>query len=53
LTDILGFEGGWSGMTKEELVEKINRLLRTEDDLSFLMKLGVEEVKIMVGRLID
>ena len=44
-------EGGLAGMTKEELVEKIKGLLRTDDDLSFLLKLSVEELKTLVARI--
>jgi hypothetical protein len=38
-------------MTKEELVEKIKGLLSADDDLSFLMKLGLEELKILIARI--
>ena len=38
-------------MTKEELVERVKGLLNADDDLSFLMKLGVEELKILVARI--
>jgi hypothetical protein len=30
-------------MTKEELVEKIKGLLKTDDDLSFLLQLRMED----------
>jgi len=38
-------------MTQEELVERIKGLLKTNGDLSFLLKLGVEELKILVARI--
>jgi len=38
-------------MTKEELVERIRGLLKTDDDLSFLLKLDVEELKTLVARI--
>ena len=38
-------------MTQEELVERIKGLLKTDEDLSFLLKLGVEELKILVARI--
>ena len=38
-------------MTKEELVEKIKGLLRTEDDLSFLLQLRMEDLKVLVARI--
>ena len=39
------------GMTQEELVERIKGLLKTDEDLSFLLKLGAEELKIPVARI--
>ena len=38
-------------MTQEELVERIKGLLKTDEDLSFLLKLGVEELKILVAKI--
>jgi hypothetical protein len=38
-------------MTKEELVERIKRLLKADDDLSFLLQLRTEELKILVARI--
>jgi hypothetical protein len=38
------------GMTQEELVERIKGLLKTDEDLSFLLKLGLEELRILVAR---
>jgi len=40
-----------TGMTKEDLIERAKGLLRADDDLSFLMKLEVEELKILVARI--
>jgi hypothetical protein len=37
-------------MTQEELVERIKGLLKTDEDLSFLLKLGLEELRILVAR---
>jgi hypothetical protein len=41
------------GMTKEELVEKIKKLLRTDDDLNFLLQLKMEELKTLISRIRD
>jgi len=38
-------------MTKEDLIERAKGLLRADDDLYFLMKLEVEELKILVARI--
>ncbi|MFO7462248.1 MAG: hypothetical protein R6X07_16665 [Desulfatiglandales bacterium] len=38
-------------MTKEERVEKIKRLLKADDDLSFLLKSSMEELTILVARI--
>ena len=38
-------------MTKEELVEKIRKLLKADDDLSFLLKLSMEELKTLIARI--
>ena len=40
-------------MTKEELVEKIKGLLRTDDDLSFLLQLKIEDLKILIANIRD
>lgn len=37
------------GMTKEDPVETIVRILKTERDLDFLLKLGSKQVKILVA----
>lgn len=39
------------GMTKEELVEKIRKLLKADDDFRFLLQLRMEELKILVARI--
>ena len=41
------------GMTKEELVEKIKKLLRTDDDLNFLLQLKMDELKTLISRIRD
>jgi hypothetical protein len=38
-------------MTKEELVEKIKQLLKTRDDLGFLLRLGLEDLKTLLARI--
>jgi hypothetical protein len=38
-------------MTKEELVEKIKGLLRTDDDLSFLLQLKMEDLKTLIANI--
>ena len=38
-------------MTKEELVEKIEGLLRTDDNLSFLLQLRMEDLKTLIARI--
>ena len=40
-------------MTKEELVKKIKGLLRTDDDLSFLLQLKIEDLKILIANIRD
>jgi hypothetical protein len=40
-------------MTKEELVQKINVLLRSEMDLDFLMVLEKEELETLVAYIRD
>lgn len=37
------------GMTKEDPVETIVRILKTERDLDFLLKLGSKQVRILVA----
>ena len=49
--DIMGFETGLEGMTKEDLVKKIKELLKADDDLSFLLQLRLEDLKILVARI--
>lgn len=38
-------------MTKEKILEKINELLKTDFDLSFLLKLSEEEIKTLVASI--
>ncbi|MFO7783111.1 MAG: hypothetical protein R6V25_00615 [Desulfatiglandales bacterium] len=38
-------------MKKEDLIEKTKGLLGADDDMSFLMKLEVEELKTLVARI--
>jgi hypothetical protein len=45
--------GGFTGMTKEELVEKIKGLLTTDDDLSFLLQLKMEDLKTLIASIRD
>jgi hypothetical protein len=40
-------------MTKEEVVEKIRGLLKTEDDLSFLLQLKMEDLETLIARIRD
>jgi hypothetical protein len=40
-------------MTKEELVEKIKGLLTTDDDLSFLLQLKMEDLKTLIASIRD
>jgi hypothetical protein len=40
-------------MTKEELVEKIRELLRTDSDLDFLLQLKKEELERLVACIRD
>jgi len=40
-------------MTKEELMKKIKKLLKTDDDLSFLLKLEVAELKTLIAMIRD
>ena len=48
---MIGFEAVDWGMTKEELVEKIKGLLKTDDDLSFLLQLRLEDLKTLIARI--
>jgi hypothetical protein len=36
-------------MTKEELVEKIRKLLETNDDLNFLLQLRLEDLETLIS----
>jgi hypothetical protein len=47
----MGFEAELAEMTKEELVEKIKGLLRTDDDLSFLLQLKMEDLKTLIANI--
>jgi hypothetical protein len=38
-----------AAMTKEKLVEKIKELLKTDNDLGFLLRLKKEEIEIFVA----
>jgi hypothetical protein len=38
-------------MTKEELVKKIKGLLKTDEDLSFLLQLKIEDLKFLIARI--
>ena len=40
-------------MTKEELIEILNRVLRTESDMGFLLKLEKEELESLVAIIRD
>jgi hypothetical protein len=40
-------------MTKEKLVEKIEKLLKTDIKLKFLMELKKEEIETLVARIRD
>jgi hypothetical protein len=40
-------------MTKEELVEKIKELLKTDNDLDFLLALKKEEIERLVACIRD
>jgi hypothetical protein len=40
-------------MTKEKLVEKINELLKTDNDLDFLLGLKKEEIERLVACIRD
>lgn len=38
-------------MTQEELVERIKKLLKTEDDLGSLLQLKLEDLKTLIARI--
>ena len=40
-------------MTKEELVNKIQKLLKTDDDLAFLLPLKLEDLETLIARIRD
>ena len=40
-------------MTKDQLIKKIIELLRTDNDLSFLIKLEKNEVETLIARIRD
>jgi len=40
-------------MTKEQVVEKIKGLLRTDDDLSFLLQLRLEDLRTLIANIRD
>jgi len=40
-------------LNKEELVEILKKVLKTDQDLSFLLRLSVDELKILVGCIRD
>ena len=40
-------------MTKEELVEKIRKLLKADDDLSFLLQLRLEDLETLIASIRD
>ena len=40
-------------MTKEELIEILNRVLKTESDLEFLLKLDETELETLVAVIRD
>ena len=40
-------------MTKEDLVKKIRKILKTNDDLNFLLKLTPSELEILLVGLRD
>jgi len=50
---MIGFEAVDWGMTKEELVEKIKGLLKTDDDLGFLLQLRLEDLETLVAMIWD
>ena len=40
-------------MTKEELVRKISEILKTDNDLSFLLQLNEKEVETLIACIRD
>jgi hypothetical protein len=40
-------------MTKEEPAERIKKLLKTDDDLSFLLQLRLEDLKTLIAGIRD
>jgi hypothetical protein len=38
-------------MTKEELVERIKGLLKTDDDLDFLLQLKLEDLETLIANI--
>jgi hypothetical protein len=40
-------------MTKEELITVLKRVLKTDADLEFLMKLDINELEILVASIRD
>ena len=51
MDDFPGIRSGLAEMTKEELVEKINGLLKADDDLSFLLKLSMEDQITLIANI--
>jgi hypothetical protein len=49
---LLDFKGYWP-MTKEELVGKIREILKTDNDLSFLLQLKEKEVETLIACIRD
>jgi len=45
--------GGCWEMTKEELVERIKGLLRTDDDFTFLLQVRLEDLETLISRIRD
>jgi hypothetical protein len=43
------FEARMSSMTKDELVKKINELLKTDIEMNFLLNLKKEEIERLVA----
>ena len=40
-------------MTKEELLERIKGLLKTDDDLSFLLQLRLKDLETLIAMIRD
>ncbi len=51
--NVLRIGGLMAGMTKEKLVEKIQELLKTDNDLDFLLGLKREELETLVACIRD